>query len=437
MKQYKSHIIDIIYLTMSRIDVKELEHCMEIKAPTKEYEDLLEFLDQARQNYNIENIAILRPVKNGDDYDVMMVASGLLHEERLGISRKKGYKVPLLGDMIGNVYPAGFPALMYDDMLSRHDIKFNKTVSKYGRTYNGVTVICNRRYQGVAILAVGVSLKDIDSMRLTYLIVISVCVVLLSAFFSVTMLKWLQKRVIFPLKEIEDAASSFALRSRNQRNPDALVLRKPDIKTGDELESLADTLVTMSMNMKEYVEALLVTSVEMDNMKQNISTMADIAFRDALTGVKNKAAYDKAKEKLDEKIKTGTAEFGILMIDINFLKNVNDKYGHEKGDVYIKGACGVICEIFVHSPVYRVGGDEFIVILQNSDLINSEGLIKKTIKKFADLSCDKTLEPWERFSAAIGAAFYVSESDDSVDSVFKRSDELMYQNKKAMKAERK
>lgn len=63
MKQYKSHIIDIIYLTMSRIDVKELEHCMDTKAPTKEYEELLEFLDQTRQNYNIESIAILRPVK--------------------------------------------------------------------------------------------------------------------------------------------------------------------------------------------------------------------------------------------------------------------------------------------------------------------------------------------------------------------------------------
>ena len=112
MKQYKSHIIDIIYLTMSRIDVKEFEHCMDTKAPTKEYEELLEFLDQTRQNYNIESIAILCPLKNGEDYDVMMVASGVMHEERRRISRKNGLKVPLLGDMIGSVYPAGFPALM-------------------------------------------------------------------------------------------------------------------------------------------------------------------------------------------------------------------------------------------------------------------------------------------------------------------------------------
>jgi len=315
-------------------------------------------------------------------------------------------------------------------MLNRRDMK-------YGRTYNGVTSICNRRYQGVAVLAVGESLKDIDSMRLTYLIVISVCVVMLSTFFSIAILWWLHKRVIFPLKEIEDAASSFALKSRNQRNPDALVLRKPDIRTGNELESLADTLVTMSKNMKEYVEALLVTSVEMDNMKQNISTMADIAFRDALTGVKNKAAYDKIGEKLDGEIKNGTAEFGILMVDINCLKKVNDEYGHEKGDIYIKGACSVICGIFVHSPVYCIGGDEFVVILENSDLINSEMLIKSAVKKFEDLSRDKTLEPWERVSVAVGAAYYIPESDESVDSVFKRSDEFMYRNKKAMKAERK
>ena len=55
------------------------------------------------------------------------------------------------------------------------------------------------------------------------------------------------------------------------------------------------------------------------------------------------------------------------MADINNLKYVNDTYGHELGDEYIKGCCRIICNIFEESQVYRIGGDEFVVILKDSD----------------------------------------------------------------------
>ena len=67
--------------------------------------------------------------------------------------------------------------------------------------------------------------------------------------------------------------------------------------------------------------------------------------------------------KLDEQIKCGKdIEFAIALCDVNGLKIVNDTQGHKTGDMYIRDAAKLICETFEHSPVFRVGGDEFVVV---------------------------------------------------------------------------
>ena len=120
------------------------------------------------------------------------------------------------------------------------------------------------------------------------------------------------------------------------------------------------------------------------------------------------------------------------MIDLNNLKVINDEHGHEKGDTAIMNLCHVVCEIFKHSPVYRVGGDEFVVILRNHDFDHAEELIGEFIKKIEETASDESLEPWDRISAALGYAVY-AEEDGDLQTVLKRADDLMYERKKAMK----
>jgi FOG: GGDEF domain len=76
----------------------------------------------------------------------------------------------------------------------------------------------------------------------------------------------------------------------------------------------------------------------------------------------NKVAYDEAKIILNKKIAAGVANFCIIMIDINYLKKINDTYGHERGNEYLINACKLACDVFGKDNVYRVGGDEFVVI---------------------------------------------------------------------------
>ena len=124
-----------------------------------------------------------------------------------------------------------------------------------------------------------------------------------------------------------------------------------------------------------------------------------------------------------------------LLLDLNNLKQTNDRYGHDVGNRLIISASQIISEVFKRSPVFRVGGDEFLVILQNKDLEAREELFKKL-----DSECEKTVIETMKgntvVSIAKGFAMYDFDRDEQFVDVFNRADEEMYKNKKKMKSER-
>ena len=155
------------------------------------------------------------------------------------------------------------------------------------------------------------------------------------------------------------------------------------------------------------------------------------AYRDGLTGVKNKLAYLEALTELETDVENGRLkEYGVVVFDLNGLKAINDTQGHEAGDEYIKSACRLICVQYRHSPVFRVGGDEFVVILKGGDFEIREKLDKQ-FRETIDDNQEKGL-----VVVSSGMAVYVPELDNSYNDVFKRADELMYERKTALKARR-
>lgn len=151
------------------------------------------------------------------------------------------------------------------------------------------------------------------------------------------------------------------------------------------------------------------------------------ATSDALTGVKNRRAYFDAEEKMDHLIaEHNQPAFAISIFDVNELKRINDTEGHQAGDQYLRDACKVICEIFDHSPVYRVGGDEFVVISQGPDYDRLDELLAKVKEHNEEASKNGGIV------IACGVAKY--EQDESVALVFERADRNMYENKNYWKS---
>ena len=158
------------------------------------------------------------------------------------------------------------------------------------------------------------------------------------------------------------------------------------------------------------------------------------AFVDSLTSVRNKGAYTDFLNKLQERLDNGDKlEFAIGIFDCNDLKKVNDQYGHDKGDIYLKNACRLICVIFDHSPVFRMGGDEFAVFLQNSDFNNKEELIKTFETRQKEIN-DAAENRWDEVHVAFGIAVHDPQIDDSVNDTVRRADKIMYENKRKVKS---
>lgn len=170
-----------------------------------------------------------------------------------------------------------------------------------------------------------------------------------------------------------------------------------------------------------------ITAYKLLEQRSESALMAalDRANKDALTGVQSRIAYEQKEKNLNGQLAAGEKpEFALVVCDVNNLKQTNDRFGHEAGDKLIVSCARIICEIFTHSPVYRIGGDEFTVVLQGNDYALREELMR---------GCEARLQS-SGLSLARGIGIYDPSRDKSVENVFIRADAAMYENKKIMKA---
>jgi len=154
-----------------------------------------------------------------------------------------------------------------------------------------------------------------------------------------------------------------------------------------------------------------------------------IAYRDPLTGVKNKQAYQEMKADVDMRIDAlDLKELGIIVFDVNGLKQINDNLGHEEGDKFIIKGCEIICKMFQHSAVYRIGGDEFVAILEGDDYMRRAQLMDD----FGEMMLEHVRTGQVVVSA--GLDVFRAGRDISFNSIFERADQRMYEHKKYLKS---
>ncbi len=156
-----------------------------------------------------------------------------------------------------------------------------------------------------------------------------------------------------------------------------------------------------------------------------------LAYTDSLTGVKNKMAYIEDVGCFEQRIEDNfLKDFGLVVFDLNDLKQINDTIGHDAGDQYIKKACVLICNKFKHSPVYRIGGDEFVVFLTGEDYLNRD----KILVDFNNI-IDKNLSTGD-VVIAFGFADYASINEKGFMRLFEQADKKMYERKQELKAKK-
>ena len=166
---------------------------------------------------------------------------------------------------------------------------------------------------------------------------------------------------------------------------------------------------------------------DLEAEKENAKNFLNMANTDSMTGVRNKHAYSETETYLNHRIRQNDIDkLAIVVCDINGLKIVNDTLGHAAGDKLIKDACSMICEYFTHGAVYRIGGDEFVVILQEKGFDTLQEVITD-INRAIEENIKK-----KEVVISIGYSQLTPE-DQLVHDVFERADQMMYERKKQLK----
>lgn len=173
------------------------------------------------------------------------------------------------------------------------------------------------------------------------------------------------------------------------------------------------------------------------NVKEHINSLNKQVYVDALTSVRNRGGFSSYLEELQNRLDEsgGNIRYAAGVFDCDNLKAINDTYGHEKGDIYLKNASRLICQVFQHSPVFRIGGDEFSVMLQNDDFNNREELTETFEKEMERINAE-TDEPWNQVHITMGMASYDPKLDQAVIDTVRRADKNMYENKRKKKVVR-
>ncbi|MBQ7158006.1 MAG: diguanylate cyclase [Treponema sp.] len=200
-----------------------------------------------------------------------------------------------------------------------------------------------------------------------------------------------------------------------------------------ELIGATKKLANGDLNAKLPVDSDDEVGLLAKSFEETLHQLPNYLYRDSLTGVRNMTAYKRAIEDLQSRMDDREiAEYAVMVLDINNLKLTNDQYGHEAGNDLITTATSLVCDVFKHSPIYRIGGDEFVAILEHKSYKERESLIEQfrsRLERNAIFVEKKSLP----VSVAVGFSDYNPQEDKTYDEVFKRADEAMYKDKEATK----
>ena len=184
----------------------------------------------------------------------------------------------------------------------------------------------------------------------------------------------------------------------------------------DDLDSLTRQIAAMQKDLHVQIEKV-----------------HEQAYFDKTTGVMNQECYLSTQKVMEDMVAEGLAEFSILIFNLNELTAINRTYGHEFGDMALKDTAGVLSSVFGRDRVFRVGGDEFIVIAETTSKSDIQNGFSKVDFRMAAENVKERPYP-EKLSLSMGYAVYDPETDREYMDVYRRADQMRNEDRAARAA---
>lgn len=317
--------------------------------------------------------------------------------------------------------PIVYTDALYQASLGIPSVDEKPYEDAWGRFYSAYSPVLNSAGKVAGIIAVDIDASWYDGrLRRHIYTVLIVCFFSLVVGGAIVFLitESIRRRFVFINSElgrlagdVESLAAELRLAPGNGHYGE-IVSEK---KYNDDFELLKEKLKFMRKDLKQYID-----------------DAHSLAYTDALTGFKNRNAYFEMVNRLDAQIVAGTANFSVAVFDINGLKKANDNLGHEFGDLLIKTIAGILKECVAEGNLYRIGGDEFVAIAQNSENDFFEKAFALIDRALADRGgLLRNGEKQALLAVSKGAAVYEKGADKQFNAVFHKADCLMYDDKAA------
>ena len=272
--RYETYLHDILKLAMTEIDGDDLEHCVREKNKSEQYERTQDFLNRIKEYYDIKYIYIVKPMNLDETDNMMDVMAGITRAEA---EEDYDYYSVELGRLTGDYYSPEIVRYYMDACAIPGEVSFYRNKSEeFGYMYTGMIPILDSAGEPVAVLAADLSMQEITRVWQRYWMIVGAEILILVTFFLFSMYQWLRKRVIAPLKQLEEVSASFVESSRQTQDPSRIDYKRADIHTGDEMEVLSDALNAMFDDTRRYMTNLLSVTAEKEKIGAELNVATQI-----------------------------------------------------------------------------------------------------------------------------------------------------------------
>jgi len=394
-EQIGKRMLDVSNTAASMLDGDVLRDLRAEDADTPEYKEILKTLTYYQDNIELKYIYCIRDLGNKEfvfSVDPTVADPGVFGE------------------------PIVYTDALYQASLGKPSVDKVPYEDSWGRFYSAYSPVFDSNGKVAGIVAVDFSADWCDEQIRTQAIttiVITLISLLVASIILILVGVVTTKRfhkLYLELGTLSDGIETLASELSGGEEIEGYELLHPEENDtpGDEISVISRKI----RSLQKY-------------MGMEIAFVRAQAYKDTLTGLENRTAYTEYIEKLENKIKNKVADFTVAMFDINGLKQINDTEGHDAGDAAIIKAAGILRESFPDERIFRIGGDEFVIIL-NKTGAEIERLIDGFIKRYDDLgTADK-----KRPIMSVGYAEQDPDTDHFYCDTFERADHRMYENKK-------
>ena len=272
--RYETYLHDILKLAMTEIDGDDLERCVREKSKSEQYERTQDFLNRIKEYYDIKYIYIVKPLNLDETDNMMDVMAGITRAEA---EEDYDYYSVELGRLTGDYYSPEIVRYYMDACAIPGEVSFYRNKSEeFGYMYTGMIPILDSAGEPVAVLAADLSMQEITRVWQRYWMIVGAEILILVTFFLFSMYQWLRKRVIAPLKQLEEVSASFVESSRQTQDPSRIDFKRADIHTGDEMEVLSDALNAMFDDTRRYMTNLLSVTAEKEKIGAELNVATQI-----------------------------------------------------------------------------------------------------------------------------------------------------------------